>query len=204
MVVRFILLYTSPWSRLELTTSVGIGTDYLGMFISNNHTTASKVICQNDDNEGEHVITSGSKQKVILTLNGTGGVMVSEFTSSVVDRRFEPLSGQTKDFNICIGGFSTKHTPLWRQNKDWSCSPSLSSFCTDDSPILWTWWNNDIILMRAAWVFFVFQLKNTDYVDNCLPCFCTIIFCLFCFSFYNMSQITFEAVVWLLDINIPR
>ena len=32
---------------------------------------------QNDDNEGEHGITSGSKQKVILTLNGTGGVMVS-------------------------------------------------------------------------------------------------------------------------------
>jgi hypothetical protein len=49
---------------------------------------------QHDDNDVEHVITSGSKQKVILTLNGTGGVMVSEFTSSVVDRRFEPLSGQ--------------------------------------------------------------------------------------------------------------
>ena len=74
---------------------------------------------QNDDNEGEHVITSGSKQKVILTLNGTGGVMVSEFTSSVVDCRFEPLSGQTKDFNICIGCFSAKHTTLWRQNKGW-------------------------------------------------------------------------------------
>jgi hypothetical protein len=52
-----------------------------------------------------------------------------------------------------------------------TCSTSLSSCCTDDSPILWTWWNNDIMLMRAAWVFFVFQLKNTDYADNCLPCF---------------------------------
>ena len=59
------------------------------------------------------MITSGSKQKVILTLNGTGGVMVSEFTSSVVDRRFESLSGKTKDFNICMGCFSAKHTSLY-------------------------------------------------------------------------------------------
>ena len=40
-----ILLYTSPSSKLELTTSVGIGTDCIGMFISNYRTTALKGIC---------------------------------------------------------------------------------------------------------------------------------------------------------------
>ena len=33
-----IMLYTSPWSRLELTTSVVIGTDYIGSCKSNYHT----------------------------------------------------------------------------------------------------------------------------------------------------------------------
>jgi hypothetical protein len=36
-----------------------------------------------------------------------GGVMVSILTSSVVDREFEPQSGQTKDYNIGICCFST-------------------------------------------------------------------------------------------------
>ena len=31
-----------------------------------------------------------------------GGVMVSVFTSSAVDRGFEPQSGQIKDYYICI------------------------------------------------------------------------------------------------------
>ena len=34
-----IILYKSPWSRFELTTSVVIGTDCLGSLISNYHTT---------------------------------------------------------------------------------------------------------------------------------------------------------------------
>jgi hypothetical protein len=33
-----IMLYTSPWSRFELTTSVMIGTDYIGICKSNYHT----------------------------------------------------------------------------------------------------------------------------------------------------------------------
>ena len=33
-----IMLYTSPWSRFELTTSVVIGTDYIGSCKSNYHT----------------------------------------------------------------------------------------------------------------------------------------------------------------------
>jgi len=33
-----IMLYTSPWSRFELTTSVVIGTDWIGNWIYNYHT----------------------------------------------------------------------------------------------------------------------------------------------------------------------
>ena len=42
-----IMLYTSPWSRLELTTAVVIGTDYIGNCKSNYHmitaTTAPRI-----------------------------------------------------------------------------------------------------------------------------------------------------------------
>ena len=45
--------------------------------------------------------------------------MASVFASSVVDRGFEPRSGQTKDYNIGICCFSTKHATLRRKIKDW-------------------------------------------------------------------------------------
>jgi hypothetical protein len=48
-----------------------------------------------------------------------GSVMVSVFVSSAVDREFEPRSGQTKDYKICICCFSAKHAALKRKNKDW-------------------------------------------------------------------------------------
>jgi hypothetical protein len=35
-------------------------------------------------------------------------------------RGFEPLSGQTKDYNIGIWCFSAEHATLRRKNKDWS------------------------------------------------------------------------------------
>jgi hypothetical protein len=41
------------------------------------------------------------------TLNRFGGVMVSLLASSAVDSGFEPRSGQTKDYKIGIGCFST-------------------------------------------------------------------------------------------------
>jgi hypothetical protein len=44
--------------------------------------------------------------------NRIGGVKVGMLTSSVVDRGFEPLSGQTKDYKIGICCFSAKHAPL--------------------------------------------------------------------------------------------
>ena len=46
-------------------------------------------------------------------------VMVSLLTSSVVDRGFEPRSGQTKDYEIGICCFSAKHAGLRRKSKDW-------------------------------------------------------------------------------------
>jgi hypothetical protein len=39
--------------------------------------------------------------------------------SSVVDRGFEPRSGQTKDYKFGICCFSAKYAALRRKNKDW-------------------------------------------------------------------------------------
>ena len=44
--------------------------------------------------------------------------MVSVLASSAVDRGFESLSGQTKDYNIGMCCFSAKHTTLSRTSKD--------------------------------------------------------------------------------------
>jgi hypothetical protein len=38
----------------------------------------------------------------------------------MVDRGFEPRSGQIKDYKIGICCFSVKHATLRRKNKDWS------------------------------------------------------------------------------------
>jgi hypothetical protein len=45
--------------------------------------------------------------------------MVSVHASSAVDRGFEPRSGKTKHFQICICFFSAKHAALRRKSKDW-------------------------------------------------------------------------------------
>jgi hypothetical protein len=50
--------------------------------------------------------------------NRIGGVMVSVFASSAVDREFEPRSGQTKDDKIDICCFSAKHAALMSKIKD--------------------------------------------------------------------------------------
>jgi hypothetical protein len=51
-----------------------------------------------------------------------GGVMVSLLASSAVDRGFEPGSGQTKDYKIGIGCFSTKYAALRGNSKNWLVS----------------------------------------------------------------------------------
>ena len=49
-----------------------------------------------------------------------GGIMVSVLASSAVDRGVKPQSGQTKEHQIGICCFSTKHAVLRRKSKDWS------------------------------------------------------------------------------------
>ena len=49
--------------------------------------------------------------------NRIGDVMVSVLPSNVVDHRFEPRSGQTKEIGICC--FPSKRTALRRESKDW-------------------------------------------------------------------------------------
>ena len=45
--------------------------------------------------------------------------MVSMLASSAVDRGFEPISGQYKDYRIGICCFSAKQAALRRKSKDW-------------------------------------------------------------------------------------
>ena len=45
--------------------------------------------------------------------------MVSMLAVSVVDRGFEPLSGQIRDYKIGICCFSSKHAALRRKRKNW-------------------------------------------------------------------------------------
>jgi hypothetical protein len=45
--------------------------------------------------------------------------MVSVLASSVLDCRFEPRAGQTKDYKIGICCFSAKHAALSSKRKDW-------------------------------------------------------------------------------------
>ena len=56
---------------------------------------------------------------LLCILNRIGGVMVSVFAASAVNRGFETRSGETKDYDICICGFSTKPAALRRKSKDW-------------------------------------------------------------------------------------
>ena len=60
-----------------------------------------------------------SHNRLDLIHNSIGGVMVSMLTSSVIDRGFEPWSGQTKDNKIGICCFSAKHAALRSKSKDW-------------------------------------------------------------------------------------
>ena len=53
-----------------------------------------------------------------ISINHICGVMVSVLTSSVVDRGFEPWSGQTKDYEIGIYYLSAKHAVLRAKIKD--------------------------------------------------------------------------------------
>ena len=60
--------------------------------------------------------------------------MVNVFTSSVINRVFEPRWSQTKDLSIGICCFSTKTTALRRKSKDWLARNPENVFdCSDVS-----------------------------------------------------------------------
>jgi hypothetical protein len=48
-----------------------------------------------------------------------GSVMVKVFASSAVNYGFEPWSGDTKNYQMCICCFSTYHTTLRSKSRDW-------------------------------------------------------------------------------------
>ena len=52
-------------------------------------------------------------------LNRIDGVAVSVLVSGVVDRGFEPPTGQTNDYDIGICFFPAEHASLRRKSKDW-------------------------------------------------------------------------------------
>ena len=54
-------------------------------------------------------------ENILRILNHIGSVLAS----SVVDRGFEPRSGQIKDYEIGMCCFSAKHALLRRKSKDW-------------------------------------------------------------------------------------
>ena len=66
-----------------------------------------------------------------------GGVMVRVFSSSVVDREFEPRSGQTKDYQIGICCFSAKHVALSGTSKDWLARNQNNVFKWSDMSTCW-------------------------------------------------------------------
>jgi len=59
--------------------------------------------------------------------------------SGVVDRGFEPLLGQTKDYKIGICCFSAKHAALRRKSKDWLAWNQLTCSCHDIAEKLLNW-----------------------------------------------------------------
>ena len=44
---------------------------------------------------------------------------INGVTVTVLDCKLEPFSGQTKDYEIGIGCFSTEHAMLMSKSKDW-------------------------------------------------------------------------------------
>ena len=60
--------------------------------------------------------------------------MVSDIALSAIDRGFEPLSGQTKDYEIGMCYFSAKHATLRPKRKDWLArnQNNVSETCLPD------------------------------------------------------------------------
>ena len=74
-----------------------------------------------------------SENQKHLSVNCIGGIMVSML---VVDRGFDPRSGQTKDYQIGICCFSAKHATLRRKSKDWLVRNQNNVSYTEDNVVL--------------------------------------------------------------------
>ena len=76
--------------------------------------------------------------------------------SSVVDRRFEPRTGQTKDYKICICCFAAKHATLRRKSKDWLVrNQDNVSECGDVSiHELLFWWASTLKIELSMLVYY--------------------------------------------------
>ena len=86
------------------------------------------------------------------------GVMSNVFASSVVDRWFEPRSGQTKDYKIGICCFPSKHTSFRSKSKGWhgigiicpSGATYLSANCCFNELALWKY--NSACWSSTKWI----------------------------------------------------
>jgi len=55
----------------------------------------------------------------LVSTDRRGGVLVRLLVSSVVDRRFYPRLGHTKDHEMCMDYFSPNHAASRRNSKYW-------------------------------------------------------------------------------------
>jgi hypothetical protein len=84
------------------------------LFPVENTTQQSSVNKQDKNSKLSHLVSVSQKSKPHRWCNGW-----RVRTSSVADRGFDPMLGQTKDYDIGICCFSAKHTALRSKNKDW-------------------------------------------------------------------------------------
>ena len=54
----------------------------------------------------------------LVSMNRIGDVIDTVLASSVIDRGFDPLSGQTKDYKISICCFSAKHARITKDKEE--------------------------------------------------------------------------------------
>jgi hypothetical protein len=93
--------------------------------------------------------------------------MTSMFASIVVDRGFEPQSGQPKDYEISICCFSTKHISLKRKSKDWLARNHDKVLECDDifiRGLLFQWAST--INIHLSLLFYQVQSENHPLIEN--------------------------------------
>ena len=78
--------------------------------------------------------------------------MVSVLASSVVDRSFEPRSGQTKDYEIGIWYFFLKHMALRSKSKDWLAQNNVSEWSDMSIHRLLFQWSSTIKIQLSVLV----------------------------------------------------